>query len=274
MKSNSLKKITSFIFLCVCTSVFFSQENFSSIGFIQDSGVLETSGIYQDGQRIVIFSGEKNGNIILKTYYGWYYDAYYKIEDYPLNVSPLLLHGGLYTRYWKKSDITNEGEAIYWRPATNSKGLSIIPPLPEKEIFGYLVTNKAVYRIRYWQISDMSGGQNAILIDREEQTQYEVDKYIVIDSLLYTCVNGRGLTIRNYQQITLDKAEELGFIDVRISNDGMYAVMGQPEYQVLETESLTLVINDNNSKRRPPRKPPFEYMELDFYYDEIERVRR
>lgn len=273
---NSNKKHTSaafFLFL-ILPVLMFSQETFSSIGSAGEAGLPPPSGVYHDGQRIIAFSGEKNGNIILKTYYGWYYDAYYAIEKYPLDVNPLELNGGLYTKYWKKSDIANGESIVYWRPCTNSKGFSIIPSVLDENIYGFLTTPESLYRIRYWKVSVPYTDQRVSVIDNDQTLQYEIDKYILIGSVVYTCVNGRGSVVRNYDKTALEKADELGFSDLRISEDGLYAVMGEVEYRVFEEDDLSSAVIIHNSKKKPPRKPPFEYMDLNFCYDEIERLRK
>lgn len=273
---NSNKKHTSaaFFLFFLLPALVFSQESFSSIASAGGSEVSPPAGIYHDSQRIIAFSGDKAGNIILKTYYGWYYDAYYEVEKYPLEITPLELDGGLYTRYWKKSEVSNGANTVYWRPCTNFAGFTIIPPIPDESIYGFLTTPESVYRIRYWQVSVPYTDQKASVIDTDANLQYEVDKYISVGTLVYTCVNGLGLRVRNYDKKSLEKADILGFTDLRISEDGLYAVMGESEYTFFEEEDLDSAVKEHNSRKKPPRKPLFEYMDLNFYYDEIERLRK
>ncbi len=268
--------VCSALMLCAVFTVF-SQGSFSSIAGLSGTGSPMPQGVYQDGSRIIAFSGEKEGYIILKTYYGWYYDAYHAVEKYPLEVPPLEIGGGLYTKYWIKSDtVTNPG-AVFWRPCTNSTGIPIIPPLKDDEISGYLVSDNDIYRIRYWKVSVLFSSEKALIHAADENgnpVQYEVDKYAVVGSDVYTCAAGRGTIVRNPEKLSEVHGALTEFSDVRVSEDGMYAVNGEPEYTLFTEGDLDQTVETQNSRRKPPGKPLLEYMDLNFYYDEIERLRR
>lgn len=259
---------------CLCS---YTQTSSSSIVNVSSTVLPNPDGVYHDNSRIISFSGDKEGFIILKTYYGWYYDSFYQMEAYPLSVNPLELNNGLYTRYWKKSETGNNESVVFWKPCTNSEGITIIPPVPEQEIFGYAEADSFLYRIRYWLVSVPFTEQKAMVnsINTDNTTlQFEVDKYITIGSSVYTCVNGRGVIVRNYEKISMDMAGSLGFKDIHVSEDGAYMAMGEPEYTVFNEDNLETAIMNQNSKRKPPRAPPFTYLDLNFYYDEIERLRK
>lgn len=252
-----------------------SQDSSSSIVQLDAEQPSALTGSYYDGQRIIIFSGDKAGSQILKPYYGWYYDAYYEMENFPSAVNPLSLNGGIYTQYWERTDSGNRDGTAYWRPCTNTQRITINPALIKKELYGFITSNDYLYRIRYWQVSVPYTDQKVLVHDPDNDgLHYEIDKYIAVGSVVYTCVNGRGTVVRNVEKEAISQSHTLGFTDVYLTSDGRYAVMGEPDYKSFEHNDLDAFIKEQNSKRKPPRKPPFEYMDLDFYYDEIERLRK
>ena len=184
-------------------------------------------GTWENRERIVSFS-EKDGKlhtqIVLKPFYGFFYDGIYA-PDKTLNALPLALVGGeIYTEFWTAHPT---GEGIFWRPENNKNDLTIDGSPIFEELAAYYTDTelKTVYKIRYWKTkadftdekaelrigesvaaaqSDgtEAGGQTGENSVVPEKSTVQIDKYIQIDGTVYTCATGRRTYVRNPEKLT------------------------------------------------------------------------
>ena len=116
-------------------------------------------------------------------------------------------------------------------------------------------------------------------------------KFIPIAGTLYTCVTSTGKVLRNYESGTFASASgALTFnpsavvfsgtaaavrepLKFALSADGTALALGEPYLVRSKVADLSAEIKTHNALRRPPRKPIFGFMKLDFHWDEIEKIR-
>lgn len=211
-------------------------------------------------------------------------------KEQPLTVA--VLHDALYLDFMKrylrddeKSSGTLDGSWI-----VSGSGSSVrLYPLSESETFFVLIFDGSLYyRIRYWRTDARERDRSGLFIGKDGR-EFSLPKFIRIDGNLYTCITSTGTKIRNFEQGTfIDEENTISFSPDSIIYSGTEAAYRKPIPFVLDGNVLAFgepylvrstildldaVIAEHNAKRRPPRKPIFEFMKLDFRWEEIERIR-
>lgn len=255
-----MKRMFLFILLLFSFSLF-SQENndlFTQELQIDNDYLIELKGIWENPYRILIFDESLNCNIVLKTFYGWYYDPSIKTKTLVLDsVYPLCINDSLYLEYYQVKQVDN---GFFYKPCSNITDYLINAIKEKNEIYGYYEKDNEFYRIRYWKVEKDFSDE----IARYEDIQ--VDKMIKIAGASYTCVPGKGTKIRNIETITKP-------LNMIFTEENEYMSFSKPFAQKSTIQDLEKEIVIHNSQRKPMRKPLIELMDLDFYYDEIERIR-
>jgi len=178
----------------------------------------------------------------------------------------------------------------FWLAGGNSDGIRLYRQALKEEIFAYYFAGSSYCRIRYWAVEALKKDIQAEFI-LSDGSQGVVPKFLEIGEVLYTCITSTGRVLRNYERgsFTVDggallfKPENVVYegtaalvyepVPFVLSEDGSTLALGKP-YLVRSTiTNLDAEIAVHNGKRRPPRKPVFGYMELDFRWDEIDRIR-
>ncbi len=178
----------------------------------------------------------------------------------------------------------------FWIAAGNRDALMLYPGDPVSEFFSYYFRGSDYYRIRYWATDARPRDVGARFAARDG-SELVVPKFIMIGSTLYTCVTSTGKVLRNYESGTFETTEgALTFkpsaivysgtaasvlkpLTYALSADGTVLALGDPYLARSKVADLSAEIAAHNALRRPPRKPIFGFMKLDFYWDEIERIR-
>ena len=62
-------------------------------------------------------------------------------------------------------------------------------------------------------------------------------------------------------------------VSVVLSDDGIILALGKPYLSRSKITDLDAEIKAHNGRTRPPRKPVFDYMKLDFHWDEVDAIR-
>ena len=176
-------------------------------------------------------------------------------------------------------------EAGYWLDAGNANGILVSPPVSSEELLSYLVTDSAVYPVRYWE-TDMEYDANArARLDDGGNSSY-VPKHLLVGGLVYTCTLGRRTQIRNVQKrdklpepysmnsVLVEKhavTEEDKPISYRVRTSTIL-VFGEPYLTLTDgTRTLEEIVQAANSRKKPPRKPLFPpHGVLDFDWSIIE----
>ena len=271
------------------------------------------AGVWQNSSRMIVFDNRDSPQIILKLFYGWYYDRILDMsadaparprnaatsrnsEQVSVSFEPLIpetetsgawnLHlyysgfkeeavipvavfgGNLYVDFMlNRSDA--DGTATLMEAASNISGITVSFPQPAEEVYSFLRTDNAVYRIRYWQTDMEYDGETEAVLSVEEGG-FPVPKHLLIGSTVYTCVPGRGTVIRNIER--LPESE----LPVVSSPDNRICVLAPPYVTAagIPGDTVRQVVTDANSRQRPPREPLIPPGDLDFRYDVISELRK
>ena len=123
-----------------------------------------------------------------------------------------------------------------------------------------------------------------------EGDELSVPKFLYSGDRLYTCVTGTGTRLRNYESgaweysdgIISFAAERIAFAGksmreaapLRLFGDGSVMLLGEPQLSRSSVSDMDAEMHEHNALRRPQRKPPLGFMDLDFRWEEIEALRQ
>ena len=213
----------------------------------------ELSGEWQNSSKFITFDFE-NEKIIheLKTFYGLWRDKPYSISFDELKVSPFVYENQLFMQYWvldeNVSALTKSNLKLFL-PKSNLCDISLDVSLMQDEIYAYLVLDsfENVIKIRYWLCdleidNEILENQKAMItentVEINSKTNFvnlstlddeyfrNIQKYIKIDDKLYTCVEGRGVKIRNIEKINL--VTEFTNYQIIEKDNSSYLVLDKP----------------------------------------------
>lgn len=220
----------------------------------------------------------------------------YNGEKYEQLVPIAVIGNGMYFRFYRKSEAaaTTDSSADklngFWMAAGNADGLRLYRSDVADEFFCYYFDNASYYRIRYWATDARFKDLHATFSATNGKS-LSVPKFINIGGVLYTCITSTGTLLRNYESGSYTVKD--GAISFKpnvivyagttaafreptpytVSNDGQILALGKPYLSRSKITDLDAEIEAHNGLRRPPRKPILEYMDLDFHWEEIERIR-
>lgn len=178
----------------------------------------------------------------------------------------------------------------FWLAGGNSDGILLYRQEAKDELFAYWFAGSSYCRIRYWAADVLKKDIQAVFT-MPDGTEASVPKFLEIGGILYTCITSTGRILRNYERGTFSadggalrfKPEVVAFaataaavyepVPFAFSEDGNTLALGKPYLTRSPITDLDAEIAAHNGKRRPPRKPVFGYMELDFRWDEVDRIR-
>lgn len=175
-----------------------------------------------------------------------------------------------------------------WLPAGSVPALRLYPVEPAEDFFIYIFDGDRYFRIRYWKTDARERAFNGRFTGKDGH-EYHLPKFIRIDGILYTCITSTGRIIRNFEEGSVGiedgglrfdpdrvvfKGSEAAYRHpVPYTLDGDVLAFGEPYLVRSIVTDLDATIAEHNAKRRPPRKPIFEFLKLDFHWDEIARLR-
>ena len=235
-------------------------------------------------------------------------------EKQIINIPCMITSGGLFLEIKKKNEAFNPGFNVngeyslqgLYIPCGNRSGLLLSEPPVLDEVYAWFFYEDVYFRVRYW-ITDRPNSpdlRSSITYDGKE---IFFPRTLEISGVIYTCVTINETEVRHYEagkwellygeegnkNIRLKPEKVTGkyvkehpakspykedyILPVFFSSDGVYLSLGEPYLVPAEIKSsgeMDGVIKDHNSQRRPPRKPLLEPLELDFHWDEVDRLRR
>lgn len=180
--------------------------------------------------------------------------------------------------------------AGFWMAAGNADALRLYKSEPIPEFYCYYFSGAHYYRIRYWA-DDVRFKDVRAAFNGKDGATLTVPKFIRIGDTLYTCITATGAKLRNYESGTyalkdgllslapdrvMYKGTEPGVtepVPYALSADGALFALGAPYLSRSKVANLDAEITAHNGKRRPPRKPVFDYLDLDFHWDEVDALR-
>jgi len=178
----------------------------------------------------------------------------------------------------------------YWLAEGNADAIRLYRSAAVSEFFCYGFSGSEYVKVRYW-VTDARYKPIQAVFATPAGTRLAIPKFIRVDDLLYTCVSSTGTTLRNFETgswklsdgaltfapravvFTGTAASLRTPLAVHLSADGQVLALGEPYVTRSKVTDLDAEITAHNGLRRPPRKPIFDYMDLDFHWDEIERIR-
>ena len=286
----------------------------------------QLKGIWAGNDRIIFFGGNDEISIILKEYYGWYYDRAVEPEefsrlnerkrntatqktghDYKVSFEKIenaedawemtifidektrstipvaLIDGKIYLDFLVKSDLNaqngteNSGEESeknpmlgYWQGVNSENSIRISQRNSKENIISWYITENGAYQLRFWQTKMAHEDTKAVFSDNS--TLYTISKHIFSAGINYTCVSGKGSNIRN-----VEKYEEFPF-EYKIHRNGKIIAHGNPFLTKIEgkdsAENLMEIVNQANSRRKPPAPPLFPEKELDWHWELINQLEK
>lgn len=260
----------------VACSVLWAQN----AALLQDTGVSNkkppvdpaVKGVWENKERFVMFddgavmqSGTADhktepAKIVLKPFYGYYYDGIYDAGTYTEGMPLAVFNEGLYTEFWTSHKAAG---GTFWRPENNRRDFTIETVPIARELAGYYTSDdfKTVYKIRYWITkADFSGEKAELRIPDYPPKDFAdtilIDKYIKIDSTVYTCATGRRTYVRNPEKlVSLPENAHIGDI----------LVFGEPLLKRSIVTDLKAEIDAHNSIVYPPRNGRIRFIEPSIY---------
>lgn len=209
---------------------------------------------------------------------------------------------GFFTRYYVRQDAstgsgTEESDDTarfsgFWVCGGGGDGVKLYRSPPEDDLFCLYFDGGRYYKIRYWRTDARIRDVQAVFSPEQDGSAppRTVPKFFSADGFLYTCITGTGTTLRNYESgswgvaggavtLTADRivyagAKKTETLPFYFSADGSVLALGAPYAVRSSVNDLDAEIAAHNAKRRPPREPPLELMDLDFHWDEIDELRR
>ena len=297
----------------------------------------ELAGIWEGKDRFVFFEqneGEENPEIVivLKDYYGWFYDRAAESEEeslsqtrirniptpktaehinfsfskinraepdcvwelnlnyskYEKNLLPIcVLDGKMYLNFLVKEIPLLEENAVaynasgvlsqdsydgFWRGNVHSEGIKVASQTEKENIPGFYIQGEKLYDIRYWK-SGMDFTQEKVSYTYEDDTFF-VDKHLISAGNVYSCTKGRRKYVRNTLPPQKFSAENYIF-----NEEKNILVLDKEPYLVRladknDFDALMQIVNQANSRKKPPAPPLFPPKDLDWHWDIINELEK
>lgn len=298
MFTYAFKRITSALLLSLL---------FLNAGFSQ--GI---SGVWENAHRFIEFSTENGMRIVLKSYYGFVYEEspwfpYRSVETERGDIQLSILYPGekkmfplpaavvddaLFLQFFNRVDSNLAAGSLegFWLSGGSSDALRLYRSEPVDSFFGYYFAGNRYYRIRYWSADVRVKPIEAEFSGPSGET-LSVPKFLELSGMVYTCVTGTGKTLRNYEtgswtltdgylsfknDNTVYEGTAAGYrspLRLTVSSDGRIIGIGEPYARRSRITDLDAEILAHNGYRRPPREPLLDFLDLDFRWEDIERIR-
>ncbi len=204
----------------------------------------------------------------------WDMEIFYPHFKESFHVPVCVIGNNLYLNFIIKDTNQFNENASFWRDQGNASGILISPPVSSRELTSYLVTEDAVYHIRYWR-TDMEHDGNAKASFSDGSETFYVPKHIKVGEENFTCVNGRGSKIRNIEkssdfssEYVMNSLEIENLQEKTVTQESTICAFGKP-YLVLEetTRTLEQILAEESLRKKsaPPYPfPPHGILDLDW----------
>lgn len=238
-------------------------------------------GLWEGADRIDVF-GQDSVSVILKTFYGWYYDGsdsyrndttvpgkariqasyttmvqtenawagelslLYPGNKIPFTVPVAVVDGDLYLDF---AVVSQDGAYLQRRGIAHKVGRS--PFYEDTELQSLYLADDKVYYIRYW-LTDMDYEPEALADFSDGGSTYFVNKHIRTSGKVFTCTSGRETRIRNVTRRAAQEAGERIVFDA----EKQIACFGSPYLSRIdavpgqsESEQLEEIVARGNARR-------------------------
>ena len=192
------------------------------------------------------------------------------------SVIPVAIIGGnLYLNFAVKLNAENDQASDkddpltgFWCKMSEADGVKVCQPVTSTDIYSTYITKDAVYTIRYWH-TDMEYTNEMAFFSDGGQT-FSVVKHIQSAGKIYTCANGRSVTIRNVQK-TNDRPQVY-----ELDSKAQICGLGQPYLKRVQDignqEAVVALAKKYFAQRAPNPDPPFPPSNLDWHMDQIRQL--
>ena len=271
------------------------------------------SGYWENNKRIISFEHTESAHIVLKLFYGWYYDS--TAESFLENAKELRPRNAATSPQPEVLQISFEelipetetsgawNIVIYYSDI--KKSLSIPVAVFNKKLYldFYLLKTEDTYRVFEKASNVQEITVNLPLVDKEVysyldtgntlykirywETDMDFDKeskaFIQEGNTLYQVqkhlkIGDNIYTCVSGRGVKIRNIEKIPYtIDNFIfSSDKRICVTEKPYVVAMDLETFSIFdnINKANSRKAPPPSPVFPPSDLDFHYDTIEELRK
>lgn len=320
----SMKKIVFIIMMIFTCKLFALDKTFPEKPVALKEFPTELYGIWEGDDRFVFIEDNKTTGkveivIILKEFYGWYFDRALEAEDYSnvekrvrnaatpkkaetvsLNIQDIsrsqeedfawelilaytksdvayvpicLLDDKIYLNFYLKNLEYDENnnpiitEQGIWRGNVFSEGIKVCNQSVKENIGALIVDGEDVFDIRYWKTKMDFTNIEAYVNYKDKE--YKVFKHLISAGNTYACTTGRSINVRNVVPPQKFIKEDYIFnanktVMIKDKKPYLTKIIDKSTY-----EQLMQIVKIKNAKRKPPRKPLFDDVELDFHWDLI-----
>lgn len=156
----------------------------------------------------------------------------------------------------------------FWARMSQADGVKVCQPVTSTDIYSTYITSDAVYTIRYWR-TDMEYTNEMAFFSDGGKT-FSVVKHIQSAGKIYTCANGRSVTIRNVQK-TNDRPQVY-----ELDGAAQICGLGEPYLKRVQEkasqDAVVALAKKYFAQRAPNPDPPFPPSNLDWHMDDINRL--
>lgn len=246
----------SFLIIVFMTLVLFSASA---------SGPSLEDGIYEDNGHFYIIKDNSVDYEVLKSFYGFWYDGMYDVEDGEKTYLAQI-DDGLYLEWWNREDIeeNNASGGVFWAPGSNVRELALNPYPVKERLSGWFLVKEddadspLIYEIPYWK-ADIEYSDELASFKLPDGKEAYVKKHIQIGETVYTCAAGRRKVVRNPEL-----KEKLPGTPL-FSEGGVIMVLNGPYLVKANVSDMKSEIEAHNSIVYPPRFSTFEIKEPSIY---------
>ena len=254
-------------------------------------------GIWEGKDRFVYFdnaSDDENPElvIILKEYYGWYYDRAAEPVDYaekeprtrnaathkdpeviPFtinkieNITDAFQLSITYSKHYSNTisfaiiddkiyiNMYTKYDTNLWRGWQHSDGFILNSQPADENISLLIMLDDKFYDVRYW-LTDMDYETTTVTFKYKDDV-FQVPKHLFAEGTNYSCVNGRSKKVRNTQP-----AFQLENQNILYNDDKTVLVLNGEPYLTKLTDKKTVedlmqIIKEANARRKPDPEPIF-----------------
>lgn len=197
----------------------------------------------------------------------------------PQIVPVAVIDGNLYLNFQIKLPVSSELPDSeeekdplegFWCGIGEADGIKVSQCHVKDSIESLYITRKAVYQIRYWKTDMEYTSENAFFSDGPDN--FSVVKHIQSAGRIYTCVQGRSVTIRNVEKSNIRPQE------YTLDKSGRICAFGKPYLKRIQDENtvekIMAIVKENNARHAPDPDPPFPPSNLDWHMEEIYRLEK
>lgn len=265
MNVSEKRMFSRILSIIIFTLFLFTAAADTSVGSEPSGNPGIEDGIYEDDGHFFIVSDDAVSQEVLKSFYGFWYDGMYEMEDTD-NVYLAQIDNGLYLEWWNREDIDENlaSGGVFWAPGSNVRELAISPyPVKDKLSGWFIVKDETadtilIYEIPYW-IADTDYTEDLASFSLSDGKTAFVKKHLKIGDSVYTCAAGRRKVVRN------PALRESLPGTPHYSEGGVIMVLDSPYLVKADIKDMQNEIDMHNAIIYPPRFSTMDIREPSIY---------